>query len=97
MAASTAIPGILTILAQPLNVSEAASARDIRIAVTTKYNQVFLLTNQTGEVDPEEHGYRPYFRDTRYDAAGHVPSAQKSKKRVTRYHVLVSLSSYLVV
>lgn len=52
--------------AQPLNVSEAAAARDIRNAVTTKYNQVFLLTNQTGEVDPDERGYGLYFRDTQY-------------------------------
>lgn len=52
--------------AQPLNVSEAASARDIRNAITTKYNQVFLLTNQVGDVEPENHGYGLYFRDTQY-------------------------------
>lgn len=52
--------------AQPLNISEAASARDIRNAVTTKYNQVFLLTDQTGDVNPQDHGYGLYFRDTQY-------------------------------
>ncbi len=52
--------------AQPLNVGESASIRDIHNAVTTKYNEVFMLTNQIGDVLPEEHGYGLYFRDTQY-------------------------------
>lgn len=52
--------------AQPLNVGESSSIRDIHAAVTTKYNEVFLLTDRVGDIQPEEHGYGMYFRDTQY-------------------------------
>jgi glycogen debranching enzyme len=65
--------------AQPLNVGGSPFVRDIRHAVTTKYNQVFLLTDESGNITREDSGYGLYFRDTKYlnrwelRVAGHYP------------------------
>ncbi|HKW20987.1 MAG TPA: glycogen debranching N-terminal domain-containing protein [Ktedonobacterales bacterium] len=39
---------------------------DIRDAITIKYNQVFLLANNVGDIRPKDHGYGMYFRDMCY-------------------------------
>src|SRR5690348_5970067 len=44
----------------------AALISDIRGAVTTKYNQIFLLTSESGDILATDQGYGLYFRDTRY-------------------------------
>src|SRR5438094_5692162 len=44
----------------------ASSISDIHGAVTTKYNQVFMLTDQRGDILPDNHGFGLYFRDMRY-------------------------------
>lgn len=44
----------------------ASSISDIHGAVTTKYNQVFMLTDQRGDILPDSHGFGLYFRDMRY-------------------------------
>ncbi|MGH2485383.1 MAG: amylo-alpha-1,6-glucosidase, partial [Ktedonobacterales bacterium] len=44
----------------------ATSIGDIREAVATKYNQVFMLTDDSGNFSPENAGFGLYFRDTQY-------------------------------
>jgi glycogen debranching enzyme len=44
----------------------ATTVGDIRSATTTKYNQVFMLTDNGGNFTPERAGYGLYFRDTQY-------------------------------
>ena len=44
----------------------ATTVGDIRSANTTKYNQVFMLTDDGGNFTPENAGYGLYFRDTQY-------------------------------
>ena len=44
----------------------ATTVGDISSAVTTKYNQVFMLTDGGGNFTPENAGYGLYFRDTQY-------------------------------
>lgn len=39
---------------------------DIHGAVTTKYNQVFMLCDGQGDIVPDDHGYGLYFRDMCY-------------------------------
>jgi len=39
---------------------------DISAATTIKHNQVFLLTDDTGDIRPQDHGYGLYFRDMRH-------------------------------
>lgn len=49
-----------------LNRGRSAMVQDIRDAVTVKYDQVFLLAAQTGDILRNEHGYGLYFHDTEY-------------------------------
>lgn len=44
----------------------ASGISDIHGAVTTKYNQVFMLTDERGDILPDSHGFGLYFRDMRY-------------------------------
>ncbi len=46
--------------------SGAARVNDLQNAITTKHNQVFLLTTSNGDILPNNHGYGVYFRDTCY-------------------------------
>ncbi len=52
--------------AHPRQLDYSTHISDIREATTTKYNQVFLLTNSAGDILPQDHGYGMYFRDTCY-------------------------------
>lgn len=52
--------------AHPRRLDYATRISDIRRATTTKYNQVFLLTNDAGDILPQDHGYGMYFRDMCY-------------------------------
>ena len=44
----------------------ATTVGDISSAVTTKYNQVFMLTDDGGNFTPQHAGYGLYFRDTQF-------------------------------
>ncbi|HEX6820184.1 MAG TPA: glycogen debranching N-terminal domain-containing protein [Ktedonobacterales bacterium] len=44
----------------------ATTIGDISSAVTTKYNQVFMLTDTGGNFTPQDAGYGLYFRDTQF-------------------------------
>lgn len=46
--------------------TEPALVQDIREAVTCKHNQIFMLTSDTGDIVPDEHGFGLYYRDTQY-------------------------------
>src|SRR6185312_12420102 len=50
--------------AHPRQLDYSTRISDIRQATTTKYNQVFLLTNDAGDILPQNHGFGMYFRDT---------------------------------
>lgn len=52
--------------AHPRQLDYSTHISDIRQATTTKYNQVFLLANSTGDILPQDHGFGMYFRDTCY-------------------------------
>ena len=52
--------------AHPRQLDYSTHISDIRQATTIKYNQVFLLTNGTGDILPKEHGYGMFFRDMCY-------------------------------
>ncbi len=49
--------------AHPRQLDYSTHISDIRQATTTKYNQVFLLTNGAGDILPKDHGYGMFFRD----------------------------------
>lgn len=49
--------------AHPRQLDYSTHISDIRQATTTKYNQVFLLTNGVGDILPKDHGYGMFFRD----------------------------------
>ena len=50
----------------PRRMDYSTHISDIQRATTVKYNQVFLLTNSSGDVLPQDAGYGMYFRDMRY-------------------------------
>ena len=52
--------------AHPRQLDYSTHISDIRQATTTKYNQVFLLTNGAGDILPKDHGYGMFFRDMCY-------------------------------
>ena len=51
---------------QPRRLDYSTHISDIHGATTIKYNQVFMLTNTTGDILPANHGYGMYFRDMCY-------------------------------
>jgi glycogen debranching enzyme len=51
---------------QPRRLDYSTHISDIHGATTVKYNHVFMLTNSSGDVLPQDHGYGLYFRDMCY-------------------------------
>jgi glycogen debranching enzyme len=50
----------------PRQLDYSTHISDIRQATTIKYNQVFLLTDNAGDMILQDHGYGMYFRDMCY-------------------------------
>jgi glycogen debranching enzyme len=50
----------------PRQLDYSTHISDIRQATTIKYNQVFLLTDNAGDMPLQDHGYGMYFRDMCY-------------------------------